>query len=121
MTTKNSCSRNLHRLMTSFDFIRQLLQLLVADGGVTTREAASTAYDATLSEAHTFVVRAGVKAGMLALPSRESFLRSIGETEESAKANAAAFCKLAEQVIAQIDNLYDAKMPQSDVWIWPSA
>jgi hypothetical protein len=58
---------------------------------------------------------------MLALPSRESFLKSIGETEESAKANAAAFCRLAEQVIAQIGKLYDGKMPQSDVWIWPSA
>lgn len=120
VTTKNSCSRNLHRLMTSFDFIRQLLTLLVKDASVSTREAANTAYDATLSEAHTFVVRAGVKAGMLALPSRESFLRSIGETEESARRNAEAFCKLAEQVIQQIGRLYDGKMPQSDVWVWPS-
>jgi hypothetical protein len=120
VTIKNSCSRNLHRLMTSFEFILQLLTLLVSDANMTTREAASTAYDATLAEAHTFVVRAGVKAGLLALPSREHFLHSIGETEESAKQNAVAFCKVAEKVIQQINNLYDGKMPQSDVWFWPS-
>lgn len=40
------------------------------------------AYDKTLGLIHTWVVRAGIKTGMLGLPSTDSFLQSIGETRE---------------------------------------
>lgn len=40
------------------------------------------AYDATLGLIHTWVVRAGIKTGMLGLPTREQFFKSIGETGE---------------------------------------
>ncbi len=40
----------------------------------------SDAYDRTLAQIHAWVVRAGIKTGMMALPSRDHFLASIGET-----------------------------------------
>lgn len=40
----------------------------------------SDAYDRTLAAIHAWVVRAGIKTGMMALPTREAFLASIGET-----------------------------------------
>lgn len=50
----------------------------------------SEGYDRTLALIHAWVVRTGIKAGMMALPSREHFFTSIGETGESAAAVAAA-------------------------------
>lgn len=44
------------------------------------QDAVSQAYDATLAHIHAWVVRAGIKTGMMALPTREHFLASIGET-----------------------------------------
>lgn len=34
-----------------------------------------------MANIHTFVVRTAVKAGMYTLPTRENFLKSIGETD----------------------------------------
>jgi Glycolipid transfer protein (GLTP) len=36
-----------------------------------------------MSHIHTFVVRTAVKAGMYTLPSRETFLKSLGEGGET--------------------------------------
>ena len=44
------------------------------------QDAVSDAYDRTLAQIHAWVVRAGIKTGMMALPTREHFLASIGET-----------------------------------------
>lgn len=44
------------------------------------QDAVSDAYDRTLAQIHAWVVRAGIKTGMMALPTREQFLTSIGET-----------------------------------------
>lgn len=44
------------------------------------QDAVSDAYDRTLAQIHAWVVRAGIKTGMMALPSRDHFLASIGET-----------------------------------------
>ena len=46
----------------------------------TEQDAVSEAYDRTLALLHAWVVRTGIKAGMMALPTREHFLASIGET-----------------------------------------
>ncbi len=64
---------------------------------------------------HSWVVRAGVKTGMLGLPSRETFLTSIGESEESAIQHADGFTVAADAIVAAIDNLYmGVEMPRSD-------
>lgn len=52
---------------------------------------------------------------MYLLPTRQGFLDSIGETEESARAPAAEFSSGAEQVEKLILALYDIPMPASDV------
>lgn len=73
------------------------------------------AYDTTLALLHTWVVRAGIKTGMLGLPSREHFFSSIGETDETAKAHAEGFTKAADAIVATVDKLYDGvEMPRSD-------
>lgn len=77
ITVKNSPSRNLYRLMNAIAFIREIFIGLGA--GKELKEAVSVAYDNTLGLLHAWVVRTGIKAGMLGLPSREHFLTSIGE------------------------------------------
>ena len=79
---KNSCARNLHRLLAGIDFIAKLLQNLAADRSKPLRQAASEAYDATLAKAHGMMVKMGVRTSMYMLPTREAFLASINETGE---------------------------------------
>ncbi|KDD75016.1 hypothetical protein H632_c923p1 [Helicosporidium sp. ATCC 50920] len=110
---KGSPGRNLHRLMNSILFISHIFQNL--EKGMLLREAVSDAYDATLAQIHTWVVRAGIKAGMIALPTRENFLKSLGETEETARQHAHSFVDAARLVVAHIEELYDGvAMPRSD-------
>ncbi len=80
VTTKNSCSRNLHRLLSSISFISSLLQNLAADKACTLHTATANAYSGTMAPMHNFFVRTAVKGGMYTLPTRAGFLQSIGET-----------------------------------------
>lgn len=113
ITIKNSPGRNLHRLINSIAFITEIFKGLLVDK--TLKDAVSTAYDATLSQLHNWVVRTGIKAGMIGLPSREHFLDSIGESEESAREHGQAFVVAAEKLVGHISSLYDGvDMPRSD-------
>jgi len=110
---KNSPARNLHRLLNTLAFISAIFKGLKA--GKTLKDAVSDAYDTTLGMLHTWVVRTGIKAGMLGLPSREHFLKSIGETEESAIEHAEGFTAAADALVSAIENLYQGvEMPKSD-------
>ena len=46
----------------------------------TLRQAASEAYDATLSNMHGYMVRMAIRTSMYMLPNRDQFLASINET-----------------------------------------
>lgn len=60
-------------------------------------------------------MRAGIKTGMLGLPSRDAFFQSIGETSESAQEHANGFTVAADAIVAAIERLYDGvEMPRSD-------
>lgn len=73
------------------------------------------AYDTTLGLLHAWLVRTGIKAGMIGLPSREHFLQSIGETEDTAKEHGEGFIEAADTLCMAISSLYvDVKMPVSD-------
>ncbi len=73
------------------------------------------AYDATLGLLHAWLVRTGIKAGMIGLPSREHFLQSIGETEDTAKEHGEGFIEAADTLCMAISSLYaGVKMPVSD-------
>lgn len=73
------------------------------------------AYDETLGQLHSWVVRTGIKAGTLGLPSRDAFFQSIGETPESAREHANGFTIAADAIVAAVERLYDGvEMPQSD-------
>jgi len=73
------------------------------------------AYDITLGLLHSWIVRTGIKAGMLGLPSREQFIASIGETEDSAKGQGEEFIQAADTLCFAIERLYvGVDMPASD-------
>ncbi|KFM23978.1 hypothetical protein F751_1259 [Auxenochlorella protothecoides] len=113
VTVKNSPGRNLHRLMNSILFISLIFQNLA--NGQAMKEAVAESYERSLAPMHTWVVRAGIKTGMMALPTREDFLRALGETESSALTHMQAFVKATERVVQEIARLYQGvTMPRSD-------
>lgn len=113
ITIKNSPARNLHRLVHTLAFISAIFKHLQL--GESLKDAVSGAYDETLGKLHTWMVRTGIKAGMLGLPSREAFFKSIGETQESARGHADGFTSAANAIVAAVESLYDGvEMPGSD-------
>ncbi|KAL6785915.1 hypothetical protein ACKKBG_A00680 [Auxenochlorella protothecoides x Auxenochlorella symbiontica] len=113
VTVKNSPGRNLHRLMNSILFISLIFQNLA--NGQAMKEAVAESYERSLAPMHTWVVRAGIKTGMMALPTREDFLRALGETESSALTHMQAFVQATERVVQEIARLYQGvTMPRSD-------
>ena len=79
MTTKNSLARNLHRLRTVVVFMKCIMANLVEDSKATLSAALASAYMDTLAKYHSMLVRGSCNAGFLLLPSRATFLASIGE------------------------------------------
>lgn len=119
-TVKNSPTRNLHRLLTAIQFIQMIFFKLCANPAATLREVAGEAYEATLAPFHTGIIRGVVRAGMYTLPSRQHFLETIGETEETAKDRAHEVTAACTTVVTEVQRLFaDIKMPVSDVWLWP--
>ncbi|KAL4433930.1 hypothetical protein ABPG75_000371 [Micractinium tetrahymenae] len=113
ITQKNSPARNVHRLLNTLNFIAAIFQNLAK--GMALKDAVSDAYDRTLAQIHAWVVRAGIKTGMMALPTREHFLASIGETEESARQHAEGFVDAAHKLVGLVEKLYEGvEMPRSD-------
>lgn len=121
-TSKNSCTRNLHRLLSAILFTKLLLERLLRSPEVALREAAAEAYEASIAPFHTGLIRGIVRAGMLTLPSREGFLVSIGESEESARPRLEEVIESCTSVIAVTQKLLSGiDFPVSDVWFWPSS
>jgi hypothetical protein len=57
---------------------------------------------------------------MLALPSRETFMALIGETEDSAARHAQEVVAACESVHACVMALFEGiDMPGSSMWMWP--
>ncbi len=121
---KNSCARNLHRLMLVVSFVRQMLQQLLDNPRMQLKDAFYKAYMGSLASIHTYVLQTAVWAALGLLPSREAFLKSIGETEQSARAAAAAGSIIdgATEVVAQLEKLFAdvGQMPASDVTFFPA-
>lgn len=62
-----------------------------------------------------------MRAGMLTLPSKEHFMASIGETEQSAALRAREVVAACQEVHSNVVRLFDGiDMPASNVWMWPS-
>ncbi|PSC72987.1 glycolipid transfer [Micractinium conductrix] len=111
ITKKNSPARNVHRLLNTLNFIAAIFENLAK--GMPLKDAVSEGYDRTLAQIHAWVVRAGIKTGMMALPSREHFLASIGETEESARLHGEPFVAAAHKLVGLIEALYaGVEMPR---------
>ena len=123
VTVRGSAARNLHRLATGLAFAAELLAALAADASTPLRTAASAAYGKTLATYHTALLRAGVKASTYLLPDRAAFLRSLGETEASAREEVeGALVPALRAVVAAVEALFVgvAAMPVSEVRFLPS-
>lgn len=114
VAVKNSPARNLHRLNSVLTFMRILLEKLHQDTTTSPKDAATAAYQEALAPIHPYIVQTAVWAGMYTLPTRESFLQTLKETEESAKTSALRFVGGAPKVEGIILGMYDAAMPASD-------
>jgi len=119
-TVKDSCARNLHRLVCVVTFMRVLLEKLAEGEGVSVKDAATAAYEASLAPIHTYVVRTAVWAGMYVLPSRASFMEQIGETEASARDMALRFLACSKEVERAVHHLFagidmPASTPSSNI------
>lgn len=64
--------------MSSFDFVRTLIEVLTSYPDATLQQAAGKAYDQVLAPIHTLVIRTAVRAGLLMLPSRQDFIQASG-------------------------------------------
>lgn len=117
VTQKGSCARNLHRLMSAIVFIQTLVRELAKTPDSTLRDAASAAYNIALAPIHTRIVRGVVSAGLMTLPTKQSFLERIGETQESAENIAKELIPLVDTLVQSIHSLYDEPMPASNTWI----
>mmetsp|Transcript_12435 Transcript_12435/g.34897 ORF Transcript_12435/g.34897 Transcript_12435/m.34897 type:complete len:222 (-) Transcript_12435:268-933(-) len=114
---KDSNARNLHRLKCGVHFVVVMLEQLCSSKTITVRDAASHAYAKALQPIHNWAVQAAVQASLLTLPSREFFLKSIQETDETAAELAKRFAKVADPVVTVVDALYaDGAPPPSSTW-----
>ena len=132
-TTKNSPTRNLHRIVTSLAFLADLLRRLAASPAAALRPAAADAYGATLAACHNGLLRAGVRASLYLLPDRATFLACVGEPPEhgddadaaSAAADGArALAADLGRVVGAVEGLFvraGVRMPVSDVRWLPAA
>eukprot|EP00193_Tetraselmis_chui_P004678 CAMPEP_0177766912 /NCGR_PEP_ID=MMETSP0491_2-20121128/8780_1 /TAXON_ID=63592 /ORGANISM="Tetraselmis chuii, Strain PLY429" /LENGTH=222 /DNA_ID=CAMNT_0019283363 /DNA_START=92 /DNA_END=758 /DNA_ORIENTATION=+ len=124
LAVKNSVGRNLHRLKCGVHFIVALLERLCSSSEVTMHEAAGEAYAKTLQPIHNWAVQAAVQASLLTCPSRQYFLQSINETDQSAAELALRFAKVADPVVAAVDALFadDIPPPSTNIagggWGW---
>jgi Glycolipid transfer protein (GLTP) len=85
VTKKNSLARNVHRLRTVVVFTEKIMANLIRDAAMSLSGAVSAAYGDTLAPYHSTIVRTTCNAGFLLLPSRHSFLQSIGETGKDSR------------------------------------
>lgn len=105
-TVKDSCARNLHRLACVIKFLRILFEQFASSPTMTTRDAANKAYEQSLAPLHIYVVRSAVWAGMYLLPTREFFMKELGETDESAMRHVQSFLECSQEVEHQILKLF---------------
>lgn len=118
---KHSPARNLHRLAVTLEFILHIFDYLCHDAELPLRQAVTQAYDITLGTLHYWAVRTAVKAGLYSLPSRESFFKQIGETEESGVVGGRDLVHAARDVVDRLHKIFEGcDMPCSDIKFLPS-
>jgi Glycolipid transfer protein (GLTP) len=94
VTKKNSLARNVHRLRTVVVFTEKIMANLIRDAAMSLSGAVSAAYGDTLAPYHSTIVRTTCNAGFLLLPSRHSFLQSIGETGKDSSPHVLQTCSV---------------------------
>lgn len=120
-TAKGSCARNLHRLMLVITFVRLMLSNLLENPGMQLKDALWAAYKGSLHPIHTYMVQTAVWAGLAMVPTREAFMKSIGEDEATARQHVPEVLASADAVVRRLEVLYGPHiaMPNSDLTYVP--
>ncbi|CAI9089651.1 OLC1v1024266C2 [Oldenlandia corymbosa var. corymbosa] len=77
-----SHTRNLLRVKRGLDMVKVLFEQIIASGGSSLKDPASTAYAQVFAPYHGWAIRKAVAAGMYALPTRAQLLKKLNEDGE---------------------------------------
>ncbi|OWF39840.1 Glycolipid transfer protein domain-containing protein 1 [Mizuhopecten yessoensis] len=105
---KESGSRTLLRLHRAMEFTAQLMKdVRNAEDGGKMSSITRTAYDATLSKHHPWLIRKGVHVAMYTLPSRKQLLEKIMMANDQSKVeDLMEAAKLQQQMYDVIQDIY---------------
>jgi len=106
---QGSNTRNLLRVKRGLDLNRQLFKRLLADQNVALREVASKSYEEVFAPYHGWAIRKAVAAGMFALPTKQQFLKKLGEDETSWRAHAERYVDSSGPIILYIEELFASR------------
>lgn len=106
MRKKNGKTRNLQGLKNGCRFVHILFCKMLGSPELKLSAAALEAYKVALEPYHILPVKLAVKAGICTLPSRESFLARLGETETSAMRKFQVFVDRSCTLVEQLEDLY---------------
>mmetsp|Transcript_22942 Transcript_22942/g.38393 ORF Transcript_22942/g.38393 Transcript_22942/m.38393 type:complete len:218 (+) Transcript_22942:157-810(+) len=99
-------SRMLHGLKRLLHFVYALMGNLNTSPNTKLYDAAKAAYEQTLAMYHARVVRYAIKGGLMTLPYRETFYKTLHETEETAQVAIDQFMAQSKDILAALDVLF---------------
>ena len=103
----DAIARPLHRVSNSLKFLNLLLQDLLREGNDDhLRVSAQKAFKGSIEYYLAWPVKKAVAAGLYLLPSREAFLKRIGETEETAREPASKLVLATTPILDHVYGVY---------------
>lgn len=104
--SKLSNMRALNRMAFVSLFVQEIFTKLAADKEKSLKPILQEAYKTTLELYHTWLVKKAVGAAFLASPSRESFLTSVGVSEEQLGLTP-AYCENSQKIVDHIKKEFE--------------
>mmetsp|Transcript_265 Transcript_265/g.816 ORF Transcript_265/g.816 Transcript_265/m.816 type:complete len:204 (-) Transcript_265:108-719(-) len=105
----DSCAKGLLWLKRFLEFTVDLLQRVAADDEATLSTAASEAYKARLAPFHGFLSKSAFTVVMNVVPSRATFVESLGADEASVKAELSAVSDRFGPLLAKVHAFLEAE------------
>ncbi|RVW75930.1 Retrovirus-related Pol polyprotein from transposon TNT 1-94 [Vitis vinifera] len=110
----NSHSRNLVRVKRSVDMLKIMFEQILARGyghvwGNSIVGPVSTAYKQVFAPYHGWLIRTGVSAAMITLPTKAQLLRNLNEDEATANVQMQKYVTASASVLQYIDKLFHSR------------
>ncbi|RVX07678.1 Accelerated cell death 11 [Vitis vinifera] len=110
----NSHSRNLVRVKRSVDMLKIMFEQILARGyghvwGNSIVGPVSTAYKQVFAPYHGWLIRTGVSAAMIFLPTKAQLLRNLNEDEATANVQMQKYVTASASVLQYIDKLFHSR------------